>query len=298
MLDNYLNKLSHLHSLVMQQWCVCIMPGGVFPLERIRCFFSTSFCNVCFRECQYLHSVTFKLYNTLNMVRHDCEPVTFNRISCLRQHRHFNRQWNEHSATSGSLFGSASQDVAICGHNASSTTVRVSSVSLRTVTPIHGRRTRVVLLIPHSSCSSTTLLLLLSRVRLCLQAPRVPGWDPDWVGMCGMQIRVRGGRECHKVNEEIEQSGTWLAWPSAHRDPGSIFRRAEGLCSFVINAHCPWVDKPTNSSSDLSLCTDMDGWVLCVLSHFVSLFWSTHSCGKWHLRATHCLKHEKCFLNA
>lgn len=117
-------------------------------------------------------------------------------------------------------------------------------VSLRTVAPIPGGRTGFVL-IPHSSRSGTTLLLLLSRVRLCLQAHRVPGWDPDWVGMRGMQIRVRGGRECRKLNEEIEESGAWLPQPLAHLDRSSI---SEGRGASAPSSSTPTAQVWTNQS--------------------------------------------------
>lgn len=130
----------------------------------------------------------------------------------------------------------------------------MQAVSLHTVSVIHGRHTGFVLSIPCLSRSGTTLLLLLSRERLWLQAPRVLGWDPEWVGMRGMQVRVRGGRECHKLNEEIE-SEEWLTWTSAHHDHSSILRRAEGL--MLLRHQHPLVKKTRQQqhSSDLSLCT-------------------------------------------
>lgn len=169
-----------------------------------------------------------------------------------------------------SLFGPAGRDVAICGHNSPSVTVRVSSVSLHTVTPIHARHTAF-------RAAHPTLVMHPARHccfcwagrRPCLQRPRVPGWDPDRVGMRGMQIRVRGGRECHKLNEEIEESGAWLAWPLARHGHSSIFRRAERLSapsSSTPTAHV-WTHqsrRPANSStvvtSASAYSTDVDTW--------------------------------------
>lgn len=192
-----------------------------------------------------------------------------------------------------SLFGSARQNVAICGHNVSAIhCVRVLSI----LWPRFLEGALHSCYSSHTSCSGTTLLLLFSRACLSLQDPRVPGWDVNWVGMRGMQIRVREGRECHKLNKEIEESGAWLAWPLNH-DHSSISRGQRGLCSFVINAYCPCVDKSLKMThqqqhSDLSLCPLHRSWLLGLVGHnvfsrFVShLFWS-HSCGKWRLRVTH-----------
>lgn len=243
----------------------------------------------------------FKLWYTVNMVSYACETVTLNATSCVRQHRHLNREWNEHSTMSDSLFGSTSQDVAICGHNASSITVHASScLSRRTVAPIPGGCNGFVPLIPHSSCSGTTLLLLLSGARLGLQAPRVPGWDPDWVGMRGMQIGVRGGRERHKVNEEIE-SRAWLAFGPPRSQ--QHLKRAEGLLLLRHRhplAMCGQInqDDPTNSSTVSSAhCTDVDSYgTYCISTFCEYLFWSTHSCGNWHPRATHLQLETNCSL--
>ncbi len=170
---------------------------------------------------------------------------------------------------SDSLFGSARQDVAICGHNTSSITVCVSSVSLHTVTPIHGRHTRFVLLIPHPSCSGMTQWLLLGKAGLCLQAPGVPGcvecrsgWEgagsvTNWMG----RLR-RAGRS---------QTGLQPTTITAASKGGQ-----RGSCSFVINTHRPCVNislelTHRQQHGDLSLCTIVDSWVwrdtYCLLIH-------------------------------
>lgn len=70
-----------------------------------------------------------------------------------------------------------------------------------------------------------------------------------------------GAGSVTKLNEEIE-SEEWLAWTSAHHDHSSILWRAEGL--MLLRHQHPLVKKTRQQqhSSDLSLCADVDPWVI------------------------------------
>lgn len=120
-----------------------------------------------------------------------------------------------------SLFSSACQDVAMCGHNASPITL--CELFIHTVAPIPGGHTEFMLLIPHSSRSGTTLLLLFGRACLCLHAPRVTGREQDWVGTHGMQMKTGdSGQGVSKIEWGDWGVQAWLAWPLAHQDHSSI----------------------------------------------------------------------------
>lgn len=231
------------------------------------------------------------------MITCACDAAVHSRPSGVRQQISIENEMNI-QPQGISLFGSIHQDEAICGHNASTITVPVSlcalslSLHTHTVAPIPERHSGFVQLIPQSSCSSTTLLLLLSRACLGLQAPGVPGWDLDWVGMRGMRIRV--------WREVWEGAGSVSGWmrrlKSAEHDwpglcPTRITAASQGADGLMLHRHRrPLLvrgpisqDDPLRAAQWPQPLSTALTWTLCV--HFS---WSTHSCGTWHLRAV-CL---------
>lgn len=191
-----------------------------------------------------------------------------------------------------SLFGSARQNVAICGHNVPSIHyVKVLSI----LWPWFLESTL------HSCCSSHTRHAQAQHCCFCLDGRALVCRPPEcqaetWTGWACVECRS-GWERAGSVTNWIRRlrSGAWLAWPLNH-DHSSISRGQRGLCSFVINAHCPCVDKPLKMThqqqhSDLNLCPVHRCGLLGLMGHnvfsrFVShLFWS-HSCVKWRPRAT------------
>lgn len=214
------------------------------------------------------------------MVSYARQTVILNTISCARQHRRFNREWNEHSTVSNSLFGSAGQDVAICGHNASSITVHASSCLSLALSLHRG---------PDSwrahwiRAAHPTLVILGHDTAAFVEwgAPLPTGTQ---------SARLRPGLGGHAWNADQGERGQgvwqteWGDWGErgmtglAFGPPRSQqhLRGQRGFCSFVIDTHGPCVDKSIETThqqqhselSPLRWC-----WLVgyTVFPHFVSI---------------------------
>ncbi|KAK5871422.1 hypothetical protein PBY51_004306 [Eleginops maclovinus] len=88
--------------------------------------------------------------------------------------------------------------------------------------------------------------------------------------------------ECDKLNEEIEESGTWLAWPLTHLDHSSVSRgqRFKLLCHQHPLPMCGQIseDRPP-TAAETSAWTDvaLEGHSVSDILSRLS-FGSKHSC--------------------
>lgn len=142
----------------------------------------------------------------------DCTrpPAVLNTISCARQTRCFNREWNEHpTMRQTGLFSSACQDIAICGYNASPSTVCVSPINLTGSLQL----IPLVMLRPNTAAFVEKAVTLTAGIQSVRLRPGVGGhaWNADKVERGGQQ----GGRVCYYMNGVIELFGACLAWPLA-----------------------------------------------------------------------------------
>lgn len=107
-----------------------------------------------------------------------------------------------------SLFGPAGRDVAICGHNSPSVTVRVSSVSLHTVTPIHARHTAF-------RAAHPTLVMHPARhCCFCWAGGALACSDPE------CQAETRTGWACVECRSGWEGAGSVTNWMRRLRRAG------------------------------------------------------------------------------
>lgn len=155
-----------------------------------------------------------------------CKTASLNAISCVKQQREFNRAWNEHSTTSDSLFGSTTQDLTICGHNASFFTVQYY---LSTLLPCFLETSL------DACCSSHTRHALARHCCFCWAGRAFACRHPEcqaetWTRWACVECRSgwEGAGSVTQLNAEIEESEhDWPGlWPNAIT---AASQRAEGL---------------------------------------------------------------------